>query len=141
MSSAAVALVVSASLYAGFQATVRLVVYPQFSAVGSLEFAAYEASHQRRISFVVGPLFAALLLSTAAVVVDGPGGAPSWAVPASVFLLLVILGVTGGLAVPLHRRLGDGFDAVTYRRLLAVDTIRLAAAVLDAAVAVVLVMS
>jgi hypothetical protein len=45
------------------------------------------------------------------------------------------------LAVPLHRRQSDGFEAATYRRLLAVDTVRLAAAVVEAAVAVVLVAS
>ena len=138
MSIAALTLLVSTSLYTGFQATVRLVVYPQFRGVGSADFVAYETSHQQRISSLVGPLFAALIVGTAAVWLRGPEGAPIWAAPAATCLLVVILGVTGLLAVPLHRRLGAGFDEATYRRLLLVDSIRLAAAVLDTAVAVVL---
>lgn len=140
MSVTAVALVVATSLYCGFQWTVRLVVYPQFAGVGRTEFAAYELAHQRRIAVAVGPLFAALVIATGAVVLDPPGGVAWELVAASVVLVGVVLGVTGLLAVPLHRALSAGFDADVHRRLLAVDSIRLLAASLDTVVAVALVL-
>ena len=43
--------------YAGFQWTVRVVVYPQFALVPPDRFAPDELAHQRRIRRVVGPLF------------------------------------------------------------------------------------
>ena len=52
------------SAYAGFQWTVRVVVYPQFAGVPAPSFAAYEAAHQRRLSLVVGPLFGAVAVTT-----------------------------------------------------------------------------
>jgi hypothetical protein len=43
--------------YAGFQWTVRVLVYPQFAQVPPDAFAGYGRSHQRRVTRVVGPLF------------------------------------------------------------------------------------
>jgi hypothetical protein len=140
VSSTALGLLVCASLYTGFQLTIRTVVYPQFDRVGAAEFPGYERSHQRRVSRVVGPLFAALVVATAAVVLDPPRGvsAPlSWA---PVVLLLVVLGVTGRLAVPLHRALGRGFDDELHRRLLRIDSIRLSAALADTVLALALLL-
>ncbi len=50
--------------YAGFQWTVRGVVYPQFDQVPAEAFAAYERRHQQRISRVV--------TSSSAVVISWP---------------------------------------------------------------------
>lgn len=130
-----VAFLVATSLYAGFQWTVRIVVYPQFSGVGAAEFARYERAHQQRVTLAVGPLFACLVLTTGALVVRHPSNAPAWTSVSAVALLSVILSVTALLAVPLHRTLAVGFDESSHRRLLAVDSIRLAAALLDVALA------
>jgi hypothetical protein len=44
---------------------VQVVIYPQFGAVGRLEFGAYHADYTRRISWIVGPLMVAELGSAA----------------------------------------------------------------------------
>lgn len=129
---------VSASAYAGFQWTVHLVVYPQLAEVPAEDFVAYERKHQRRISFVVGPLFAALVVSTALLCVLRPPGTPLWGVVAAVALVLVVLIATGLFAVPLHRRLEQGWDREYHRRLTRVDLVRVVAATLNVAVSVVL---
>jgi hypothetical protein len=54
--------------------------------------------------------------------------------------LAVVLGVTGLLAVPLHRRLDAGWDAALHRRLLRVDAARVAAATAGTAAALWLVL-
>lgn len=136
MTWTASAFVVATALYAGFQWTIRMVVYPQFSGVGSADFVAYERAHQRRVSVTVGPLFAALVVATGALIAWPPAGVPWWSLAVAVVLLMVILGMTALLAVPLHRRLGAGFEAASHRRLLAVDSVRLAAALADVALAV-----
>lgn len=123
--------------YAGFQWTVRVVVYPQFARVPPERFARYELAHQRRISLVVGPLFGGLLLTTAGVLWSSRGVALVAAVAAAV-LLAVVLGLTGLLAVPLHRTLSAGWDETAFRRLLRVDTLRVAAATANVGVAAVL---
>ena len=132
--------VVSASAYAGFQWTVHLVVYPQLAEVPPSAFVAFERRHQRRISFVVGPLFAALVLSAALLCVRRPPGTPLWGVTTVVALVLVVLASTGLFAVPLHRRLEQGWDWESHRRLTRVDLVRVVAATLNVAVSVVLVL-
>jgi hypothetical protein len=121
--------------YAGFQWTVQVLVYRQFELVPAAAFVAYEQAHQRRVSFVVGPLFAGLTLTTAGVLFFRPAGTPWWAGIVGAVLLVVILGVTAFLAVPLHGRLSTGFEKSVYRSLLRVDLVRAVAATLDAALA------
>jgi hypothetical protein len=72
---AALHLAVTAA-YAGFQWTVRGVVYPQFDQVPAVAFGTYERRHQQRISRVVGPLFAGQLVTTAWLLVAPPTGTP-----------------------------------------------------------------
>lgn len=120
------AFVICAAAYAAFQWTVRVVVYPQFAAVPSEAFVAYERAHQRRISVVVGPLFGALVLSTGWLMIDRPAGI--WLSVSAAVLLAVVLGVTGFVAVPLHRRLSAGWNPAAYRSLLRADLARTAAA-------------
>lgn len=128
----AAALLAAASLYAGFQWTVRVVVYPQFAVVPHAAFAGYEQRHRRLITWAVGPLF----------VLDGAGTVaaflvrPCWSAVVAGACLVVILGVTALIAVPQHRRLSGGFDQDAYRRLLAADTVRALAAGLAVAAAV-----
>ncbi len=110
--------------YAGFQWTVRGVVYPQFAQVPAAAFPAYERRHQQRISRVVGPLFAGQLLTTAVLLATRPS-AP---VLAGAACLAAVLLLTALGAVPQHRRLSAGWDDAAFRRLLRVDTLRAGAA-------------
>lgn len=120
------AFVICTAAYAAFQWTVQVVVYPQFAAVPTEAFVAYERAHQRRISVVVGPLFATLALSTGWLLVDRPAGV--WPSVSAAALVAVVLGVTAFVAVPLHRRLSAGWDPAAYRSLLRADLVRTAAA-------------
>jgi hypothetical protein len=129
---------IACSLYTGFQWTIQVLVYPQFAAVGADDFPTYEQSHQRRVSWAVGPLFAALALSGFAVLADPPAGVSRWLAALGLALVGAILLLTALAAVPLHGRLNAGFDRVVLRRLLWVDLGRLIAAVGATAVAVVL---
>src|SRR4051812_4452962 len=128
MSLTALALLIATAGYLGFQWTIRVLVYPQFALVGAAEFAAYERSHQRLVSRAVGPLFAGLVVASAAVAARPPADAARGLVLSAGGLTALILAVTALFAVPLHRTLSAGFDRGAHRRLLAVDTVRLAAA-------------
>ena len=122
--------------YAGFQWTVQVLVYRQFELVPPSVFTAYEAAHQRRVSLVVGPLFAGQAVTAAGLLFTGAGALRF----VSAALLAAILVLTGLFAVPLHRRLSDGFDPVAYRSLLRVDLLRAVAATGNAGVAVAMVL-
>ena len=128
MSITALAFLLSSALYTGFQWTIRVLVYPQFDAVPAPAFVDYEGRHQRRVSFAVGPLFAALGVASVAVFVHPPAVSSRLLAPRRAGAVGAILALTALAAVPLHSRLGAGFDATAYRRLLAVDSARLACA-------------
>ncbi|WP_304049747.1 hypothetical protein [Jatrophihabitans endophyticus] len=126
-------LLVSSALYCGFQWTIRVVVYPQFSSVPDTAFPAYERRHQDRVSLAVGPLFAFFGVAAVLAVVIRPD---AWTIIATACYAAILL-VTGLAAVPLHRRLSSGFEPAAHRRLLRVDAVRLvlaAVAVVAAAV-------
>ncbi|MEJ5913428.1 hypothetical protein [Pseudokineococcus sp. 1T1Z-3] len=142
----------AAALYAGFQLTVRLVVYPQLGSAGRLldgageeapAFPALEASHGRRVARLVGPLFLALAGTTSWVLLVALGGrglasAPGLLAAGAAACTAVVLAVTAAGAVPQHRVLGCGWDAAAHRRLLRWDTVRTAAALLQVALALAL---
>jgi hypothetical protein len=121
--------------YAGFQWTVRGVVYPQFAEVPPEAFRPYERRHQQRISRVVGPLFAGQLVTTGWLLVARPAATPLPSVLVGAAALAVVLAVTAFGAVPLHRLLDDRWDADAFRRLLRVDSVRAAAATVGAVAA------
>jgi len=128
VSAVAVAHLLLVGGYAGFQWTVRALVYPQFTAVPDSSFAAYETSHSRRIARVVGPLFAGQLVTTGWLLVARPPDVAVALLVASAVCLAVVLAVTGLVAVPQHRVLGAGFDRAAYARLLRADDVRVVAA-------------
>jgi hypothetical protein len=131
-----VAHLAAACLYAGFQLTVRLVVYPQMSGVPAEASAAYERAHQRRITPLVGVLFGTLGLTVLLLQLDGdlPRGLTA---PAAA-LYAVLLAVTAFGAVPQHAALSRGFAADAHARLLRWDSLRTAVALLQAGLAVAL---
>ena len=121
--------------YAGFQWTVRALVYPQFAHVPSTAFPAYERRHQQRITRVVAPLFAGQGVTTSWLLAARPEGTPLLPILVGAACLAVVLGATAWGAVPLHRRLGAAWDDAAYRRLLGVDTVRALAATTGSAAA------
>ena len=123
--------------YAGVQWTIRALVYPQFALVPPAAFSGYERRHQQRVSRVVGPLFAGQVVTTGWLLVTRTTSAP---VLTGAACLAVVLGVTGLIAVALHRRLDTGWDAAVHRRLLRVDTVRALAATAGTGAAVWLVL-
>ena len=138
MSVTGLLFLIAAALYAGFQITIRLLVYPQLARVPAAAFVAYEAAHQRLVSRVVGPLFAALVLTVAALVIDRPRrrhagsacsrrcwSARSWSSPQR--------------ARSPCTRSQHGFDPAAHRRLLAVDSARVLVSVACVAIAAYLV--
>ncbi len=113
---------VAACVYAGFQLTVRLVVYPQMAGVPASASAGYEAGHRRRITPLVGVLFAALAASTLLLILDG--GIPRAAAWGAAALYAGLLAVTAFGAVPQHEVLSRGFDPRAHARLLRWDAVR-----------------
>jgi hypothetical protein len=122
--------------YAGFQWTVRGLVYPQFDQVPAAAFGTYERRHQQRISRVVGPLFAGQLVTTTWLLAAPPPRTPLAAVLVGAGCLGAVLALTALGAVPLHRRLTDGWDDAAFRALLRVDTLRALVATAGTAAAV-----
>ena len=118
--------------YAGFQWTVRGLVYPQFDQVPAEAFGRYERRHQQRIGRVVGPLFAGQLVTTAWLLVARPSGP----VLAGAACLAAVLLLTALGAVPQHRRLSAGWDVGAFWRLVRVDSLRAVAATAGTAAAV-----
>jgi hypothetical protein len=103
---------------------VQLVHYPLFEAVGPDHFVAYESAHQRRTSWVVGPLMGVEGLSALAIAAalrDEVGLALTLA---GLTLLAVIHASTVLLQVPAHRRLSERYDADVVRRLVRTNWVR-----------------
>lgn len=103
---------------------VQIVHYPLFSAVGADSFAAYEAAHSRRISYIVMPLML-IELATAALLALAP---PPQVAPALLWvglaLVVLIWLSTFALQVPQHRILSGGFDLRAHRLLVATNWLR-----------------
>ena len=110
---------------AGLVWVVQLVVYPGFRLVGpTAAWPAVHAAHGRAISVAVGVPWAVQGLSLAALLVrDGP-------TPLLVLtglLALTTVAVTVGVSVPLHTRLGQGYEESAARRLVRTNWLRTAA--------------
>lgn len=118
----------------GFIWTMQVLHYPLFDLVGSIEFLAYEAAHNRRFLLVAGPLTLVVLLSTVGLALSRPSQVPLAALIAWAVLLLAILVSTAAFQAPAHARLQQGFDAGVLQRLLGGNWIRVAAWTLLAAI-------
>lgn len=104
--------------------TVQLVHYPLYSNVGAENFRSYHARHMRQITWIVGPLMAAELMT--AVLLFVRCVREPWLLVSLVPLAFNWL-ATWRVQVPLHRRLAEGFDAAVHRRLVASNWWRTAA--------------
>ena len=119
-----VAFALAAAAHAGFMLTVTVLVYPALVEVGRDAWDTAHARHSRRIVPVVGLVYAALLGTGGALVLDGPD-ALGWVALA---LTAGALAVTAVAAAPLHGRLRADTDDLRHR-LLVVDRVRCALAV------------
>jgi hypothetical protein len=106
--------VVTAAL-AGVVWVVQLAVYPLFDGVGADRFAAYHARYMRGITGVVAPLIGAEVLSAAGLLWLGVRG-PLFL--GSLVLIAMIWAITFAVEIPLHRKLGRGYDAEAHRHLV-----------------------
>jgi hypothetical protein len=117
---------------------VQVVHYPLFERVGRDAFVEYERLHAAWTARVVAPAMLAEGACAVAIVVkagsrepilpflEAPGPDRGWAM-VGLALLAVIWASTFALQVPCHRRLAQGFDAETARRLVRTNWIRTAA--------------
>ena len=101
--------------------TIQVVHYPLFGAVGAPGFVGYHARHSTRISLVVMPLMLVELATTIGSVVVDTG---RWI---ALIPVAVVWATTFLISVPLHGRLGTGFDARAHRALVVTNWIRTAA--------------
>lgn len=104
---------------------VQIVHYPLMGAVPSDTFPAFENAHQRRTTWVVGPVM--LVEASSAVLLlwlphgDFAGTTLRWS---GLALLALIWASTFALQVPLHAKLAMGFDRAVWRQLLATNWLR-----------------
>lgn len=132
-SAAATAFALAATLHAGFQVTVTVLVYPALAHLGRTRPQDWRTAHDRHsrsIVAVVGAVYVALLAAGVWLLASGPG----------VLDLLGLVGawgavaVTGAVAAPTHGRL-ERPDPALLHRLLVADRWRAVLAVLGAVAA------
>ena len=116
---------VATAVCAGVVWVVQLVVYPSFRLVGGgPSWPAFHAAHSRAMALAVGPPWAVQGVTVGALLVrDGPS--PLLLLTGALALATVV--VTVAVSVPLHTRLGDGWDDALARRLVSTNWLRTAA--------------
>ena len=121
----AIHLVTTVAMF-GLIVFVQVVHYPLMSKVGRESSAAYAKAHTDRTGLVVGPLMLPELATAIWLVAFPP--APDLVLAARVGLVLLvgIWIVTALASVPCHRRLLEGFDLATHRRLVRTNWMRTA---------------
>ena len=107
----------------GVIAVVQAVHYP-LMALAEARWLEYAAAHSRRISLVVGPAMGLEAVAALLVALAPPPGVSAWLSQAGLALLAVVWGSTAFVQVPLHARLGAGFEAGAHRRLVGTNWVR-----------------
>ena len=121
---------------AGLVWTVQLVVYPAFLTVGpTAAWAGHHAAHTRAMALVVMVPWAVHGATCALLLLRRPAGVPLPLVLLAGALGLVTVVVTVAVSVPLHTRLGAGYDPALAQRLISTNWWRTAAWTASAAVA------
>ena len=99
---------------------VQLWIYPHFRSVSEPEFRDFHATHCRRITYFVWPMFFELLLCGGIVLQVGPRS--GWLIQISGILL--VFGATAFFAIPEHNRLGLGKHPASIERLIRTNWVR-----------------
>ena len=118
-------LLAATALHAGFQLTVTVVVYPALVTVPADRWAEAHGRHSRTIAPVVALVYVAALVACVGATLSEVSTGVLVADAGTGFAFLV----TALLAAPTHGRLTPGPDPALLRRLLVVDRLRLAGAV------------
>jgi hypothetical protein len=105
---------------------VQVVHYPLFSRVGVESLTEYERQHQKRTTWVVGPVMFVEGVTTALLMLPlfRPAAVGLWLPLTGGVMLLVIWCSTAFLQVPMHNRLSSGFDAKAHLTLVNTNWIR-----------------
>lgn len=119
---------------------VQVVHYPLFAGVGEDGYRRYQSSHMRRTTAVVGPVMLAEAAGAVLVLALDLGQMARYLAIAGACLLGVVWASTFLVQVPLHERLGRGFDRRTAAALVATNWIRTIAWTLRSIIAVALVL-
>lgn len=104
--------------------TMQLVHYPQLGQLSALAPATAAAEHQRRITWVVGPLMAAEGVTALVLLVARPETMSAVSAWGAAALLGVALGSTVLVQVPQHGRLAAGHDDDLVASLVRLNWIR-----------------
>ena len=107
--------------------TMQLVHYPMLARLSALEPTTAAVDHQRRITWVVGPLMAAEGVTALVLLFERPDSMSVAAAWGAAALLAVALLSTVLVQVPLHSRLADGHDDAVARALVSTNWVRTAA--------------
>ncbi len=103
---------------------IQVVHYPLFALVGPENYTQYQHEHERRITWIVGPVML-LELATAVLLVAYPPARMSRSLFIVNLSLLVLIWLsTAFLQVPQHQRLEAGFDAAVHAALVASNWFR-----------------
>ena len=103
---------------------VQIVHYKMFDRVGVEQFQQYEADHNRLITPIVGVPMLFELATAVLLLVSAPDSFPRWAAIVGLVLIALIWLSTVLLQIPCHNQLLNGFDELTYRRLVSSNWIR-----------------
>ena len=115
---------VATAVLAGMVWVVQLVVYPAFRTVGpTAAWSAYHRRHGTAMATVIALPWAVQGLTVALLLLRRPG--PLVLLTAALAAVTVL--VTVAVSVPLHTRLGDGYDDALARRLISTNWLRTAA--------------
>ena len=101
--------------------TIQVVHYPLFGRVGDEQYVEYQAEHMRRITWVVGPLMLAEVVTSFLLLVLAPTNPLAIA---GFGLVVAIWLSTAVLQVPCHSKLTRGFDADALAKLVGTNWIR-----------------
>jgi hypothetical protein len=116
--------VISTWFLVGLIWTIQIVHYPLFAAVGVDRFVAYEASHTRLITWVVGPVMLVEAATAGLFVAMRPASIPAWIPWTGLGLVILIWISTAVLQVPDHAKLANGFDATAHAHLVGTNWLR-----------------
>jgi hypothetical protein len=105
---------------------IQLVHYPLFGLVGTSGYALYHEGHTRRITWVVGPGMVVEAATAVLLVLRVPDGVPAWEPVAGLVAVGLLWLSTWLVQVPLHGRLGTGFDVGAHRALVRTNWFRTA---------------
>lgn len=101
---------------------IQLVHYPAFAAIDKNNFRRFHWQHTHRITWVVGPVMLAELLTGISLFLLNPSAL--WSL--NLLLLLMIWGLTFFLSIPLHNKLMQNQDRGVIQRLVQTNWLRTA---------------